>query len=120
MSRPLRFIPEEGSLVEITCRTIQGRYLLRPDPEVDDILLGVLGRAQRLYPVEICGYSFLSSHYHLLLRVSDVKHMSDFFPFLRRLQEEGWWVGLRARGVEEAYRQDGSPRPLYPRPPARR
>jgi len=83
MSRPLRFIPEEGSLVEITCRTIQGRYLLRPDPEVDDILLGVLGRAQRLYPVEICGYSFLSSHYHLLLRVSDVKHMSDFMWYFQ-------------------------------------
>jgi hypothetical protein len=44
MSRPLRFIPEGGSLVEITCRTDQGRYLLRPDPVIDDILLGVLGR----------------------------------------------------------------------------
>jgi len=43
MSRPPRFIPENGSLVEITCRTDQGRYLLRPDPVIDDILLGVLG-----------------------------------------------------------------------------
>jgi hypothetical protein len=58
MSRPLRFIPEDGSLVEITCRTDQGRYLLRPDRVIDDILLGVLGRAQRLYPVEICTFSF--------------------------------------------------------------
>jgi len=58
MSRPIRFIPEEGSLVEITCRTDQGRYLLRPDPVINDILLGVLGRAQRLYPVEICAFSF--------------------------------------------------------------
>ena len=83
MSRPLRFIPEEGSLVEVTCRTIQGRYLLRPDPELDDILLGVLGRAQRLYPVEICGFAFLSSHYHLLLRVQDVKQMSEFMWYFQ-------------------------------------
>jgi hypothetical protein len=50
MSRPLRFIPEEGALVEITCRTIHSRYLLRPDPTLNEIVLGVLGRAQRLHP----------------------------------------------------------------------
>jgi REP element-mobilizing transposase RayT len=83
MSRPLRFIPEEGSLVEVTCRTVQGRYLLRPDPELDDILLGVLGRAQRLYPVEICGFAFLSSHYHLLLWVPDAKRMVKFMGYFQ-------------------------------------
>jgi REP element-mobilizing transposase RayT len=83
MSRPLRFIPEDGSLVEITCRTDQGRYLLRPDSVIDDILLGVLGRAQRLYPVEICGFSFLSSHYHLLLWVPDARSMSRFMWYLQ-------------------------------------
>jgi REP element-mobilizing transposase RayT len=83
MSRPLRFIPEDGSLVEITCRTDQGRYLLRPDPVIDDILLGVLGRAQRLYPVEICAFSFLSSHYHLLLWVPDARSMSRFMWYFQ-------------------------------------
>ncbi|MFL6203363.1 MAG: transposase [Thermoanaerobaculia bacterium] len=83
MSRPLRFIPEEGSLVEITCRTDQGRFLLRPDPVIDDILLGVLGRAQRLYPVEICGFSFLSSHYHLLLWVPDARSMARFMWYFQ-------------------------------------
>src|SRR5687767_6732984 len=83
MSRPLRFIPEEGSLVEITCRTDQGRYLLRPDPVIDDILLGVLGRAQRRYPVEICGFSFLSSHYHLLLWVPDARSMARFMWYFQ-------------------------------------
>jgi len=83
MSRPIRFIPEEGALVEITCRTIQSRYLLRPGPALDDILLGVLGRAQRLYPVEICGYSFLSSHYHLLLWVPDAERMVRFMWYFQ-------------------------------------
>jgi REP element-mobilizing transposase RayT len=83
MSRPIRFVPEGGSLVEITCRTDQGRYLLRPDPVIDDILLGVLGRAQRLYPVEICGFSFLSSHYHLLLWVPDARSMARFMWYFQ-------------------------------------
>jgi hypothetical protein len=61
MSRKLRFIPEGGSLVEVTNRTIQGRLLLRPSPQLNDILLGVLGRAQRLYPLGVIGYSFLMS-----------------------------------------------------------
>ena len=37
MPRPLRFIPEE-SLVEITTRTLQGRLLLKPSPELTDII----------------------------------------------------------------------------------
>ncbi len=48
MSRPLRFVPE-NSLVEITTRTIQGRLLLKPSPELTDIILGIIGKAQALY-----------------------------------------------------------------------
>jgi len=70
MSRPIRFIPEEGALVDITCRTIQSRYLLRPDPVLNDILLGVLGRALRLHPVEISAF-FVASSYTLKLTGDD-------------------------------------------------
>jgi hypothetical protein len=38
----LRFIPE-NSLVEITTRTLQGRLLLRPSPELTDLILGIVG-----------------------------------------------------------------------------
>jgi hypothetical protein len=48
MSRPLHFVPE-NALVEITTRTLQGRLLLRPSPELTDIILGVIGKAQKLY-----------------------------------------------------------------------
>ena len=87
MSRPLRYIPEEGALVDITCRIIQSRFLLRPDPVLNEIVLGVLGQAQRLHPVEISAFFVASNHYHLLAWVPDAKRMADFFPFLRRLQE---------------------------------
>ena len=82
MSRRLRFIPEGGALVEATCRTVQGRHLLRPSPQLNEIIVGVLGRAQRLYDVPICAFVFLSSHYHLLLDVRDVRQLSNFMRYL--------------------------------------
>ena len=63
MSRHLRFIPDGGALVEVTCRTIQGRLLLCPSPQLNDIVLGVLGRAQREYPAEVVAFAFASNHY---------------------------------------------------------
>jgi REP element-mobilizing transposase RayT len=77
---PLR--PEGGALVEVTCRTLQGRLLLRPSTALNEILVGVLGRAQRLYPVRICAFVFLSTHYHLLLDVEDARTLSLFMGYL--------------------------------------
>jgi REP element-mobilizing transposase RayT len=68
-------------LVEVTCRTIHGRPLLQPSPELNEILLGVLGRAQKRHPVGICAFSFLSTHYHLILVVKDVRQLADFMAF---------------------------------------
>jgi hypothetical protein len=48
MPRPLRFVPA-GSLVEIRTRTVQGKLQLKPSPELTDIILGVIGKAQNLY-----------------------------------------------------------------------
>ena len=48
MPRPLRFIPP-GSLVEVTTRTIHGRLLLTPSPELADLIRGIVGKAQALY-----------------------------------------------------------------------
>ena len=51
----------------MTVRTSQSRLLLRPDPAVNEIILGVLGRAQRLYPVRCCSVVFMSNHWHGVL-----------------------------------------------------
>ena len=64
--------------MEVTSRTIQSRFLLRPSPELNEIIVGALGRARELYPVDLCGAAFLSNHYHLLLRVPDAKLLSKF------------------------------------------
>ena len=57
------YIPEGGALVETCTRTMQGRLLLRPSKEANDLILGVLGRAIEYAEVEFFGFSFLSSHY---------------------------------------------------------
>jgi len=82
MSRRLRYIPEGGALVEVTCRTLQSRFLLRPSPALDDIVVGVLARAQRTYPVRCCGFSFISNHFHLLLYVDDARQLANFMRYL--------------------------------------
>ena len=81
MPRRLRFVPP-SSLVEITCRTVQGRLLLRPTPVLRDLTQGVLARAARLYPVEVHAFAFLSNHFHLLLTVPDAQRLASFMNYL--------------------------------------
>ena len=77
-----RYIPKSGSLVEVTTRTLQGRLLMVPGPTLNQAILGVLGRAQRLYPIQIHAYCFLSSHYHLLATADDALQLSQFVGYL--------------------------------------
>jgi len=69
-------------LVEVTCRTIQGRFLLKPTPELRSLVLGVLGRSLRLYPVRLHAFVFLSNHYHMLLSVDDALQLAQFMNYL--------------------------------------
>jgi len=83
VSRRLRHVPkgepyEAGTLVEVTCRTIHGRYLLRPSDELNEIVIGVLGYAQQSCPISVCGISVMSNHYHLLAVVKETNELSDF------------------------------------------
>src|SRR6185436_11147290 len=82
MARKLRFIPEGGALVEVTCRTVQSRFLLRPSPELNEVILGVLGKAQSLYPIDLVAYVWLSNHFHLLLWVEDAQRLAKFMEYL--------------------------------------
>ncbi len=82
MSRELRHVREGGTMTELTTRTIQGRYLLRPSKDLNEIVLGVVGRAQRLYKVELFGVSVLSNHYHMLAWAKNSDQISDFMEFV--------------------------------------
>jgi REP element-mobilizing transposase RayT len=81
MPRRLRYFPP-GSLVEVTCRTLQGRLLMTPTPLVRSLTLGVLARAARLYPIEVHAFAFLSNHFHLLVTVANAQRLAQFMNYL--------------------------------------
>lgn len=83
MGRRLRYIPPEGCLVEVTNRTIQGRFLLRPGRKLNKVVVGVLGRAQRLYRVEIHACIVMSNHFHLLLSVESALQLARFMAYFQ-------------------------------------
>jgi REP element-mobilizing transposase RayT len=78
MARPLRFIPDGGSLVEVTTRTLQSRLLLTPSPELNRIVIGTLARASRLHKVGVVAFACLGNHYHLLAWVDDAEQLARF------------------------------------------
>ena len=89
MPRRLRFVPPGGALVEVTCRTVQGRLLLRPSFVLNAVTLGVLARAARRYEVEVHAYVFLSNHYHLLVSVSTAQQLAAFYLNVRHYLDGG-------------------------------
>jgi putative transposase len=78
MARRLRYIPAPRTLVFITCRAVQGRFLFRPGPALNDLVLGVLGRCQRNHDLILCAVTTLSSHFHILAVVEDAQQISSF------------------------------------------
>ncbi len=96
MSRRIRFIPDDGALVEVTCRALQSRFLLRPGPTLDAIILGALARAHHRYAVRIIAFFFASNHLHLILEVDDSRQLARFMNyFLSKVAREigrltGW------------------------------
>jgi REP element-mobilizing transposase RayT len=81
MGRRIRFLPSGCHVVEITNRTIGRHLLLAPSKRLREITLGALGRAQRIYGVQIHAFVFLSNHYHLLISVDDVRQMASFVGY---------------------------------------
>jgi hypothetical protein len=82
MGHPLRwFLPDV--IYETTIRTVQERFLLRPTPACRDAILGVIGRAQALYPtVRLYAFVFLSNHSHMLLSADDGGTLAAFIGYV--------------------------------------
>ena len=104
MARRLRHLPEPNSLVEITTRTFQGRFLLRPSEEVNKTILGTIGRALDMFDgVLLHCVTVLSTHAHLLLTARDSEALSNFMCFVngniaRKVGKlQGWTNSLWAR-----------------------
>lgn len=82
MGRRKRFIPPR-CLVEVSAKTTQARYLLRPGPELNRRFIGVLARAQRFYDVQVHAVACLSNHWHGLLSPRDAWHLAGFMNYVQ-------------------------------------
>lgn len=102
MGRPRRFLPYPRCLVEVSCRTFQSRKLLAPSAEVNDLVLGVLGKAAALYPeVRLVAYQVMGTHLHLLAAPEDHGVLSAFMDHaLNNIARE---VGGRLRGWKGSF-----------------
>lgn len=79
--RPIRFFDSE-KLYFITNRTVQGRFLLRPNKRSTELIGGVMGRAQALFNVHLYNYTFASNHFHLIIRAEE-GILSAFMGYLQ-------------------------------------
>jgi len=75
-------MPEPHTFFEVTCRTFQSRLLLRPSVELNELILGVVGRALSKYPIKLYCFVVLSNHQHLILSAPDAKTIADFMCYL--------------------------------------
>ncbi len=82
MPRRLRFVPP-GSLVEVSAKTIQARYLLRPGSAMNRRYVGILARAKARYAVKLHAVSCLSNHHHLLLSPADAEQLALFMDYVQ-------------------------------------
>jgi len=81
VARRLRFVPE-WALVEVTARTVQGRFLLRPTAGLREIVVGILARAAAAHDVEVHAFVVLSTHLHCLLSPADARQLAGFMRYL--------------------------------------
>lgn len=78
-----RYLPTP-TMAEICHRTIGGRRFFRPAPALTALILGVLGRALRLYPVGLHAFVYLSNHAHFLLSVASADVLAAFECHVKR------------------------------------
>jgi len=103
MAWPLRMYEPSG-IYFVTARCFQGRLLLRPSRETNEVLGGVLARATRLAGVELFAFVFASNHLHLLVRAPK-GNLPRFMQFLLAnvSRKIGWLVGWRGAFWERRY-----------------
>jgi hypothetical protein len=99
-----RYLPEP-SLVEITVRTAQSRFLLRPCKVVNDTVVGVVARAKRRYEVDVIDVKAMSSHLHVIGFFRDVRAMARFMRYVNSniARKVGRLIGWRGPFWERRY-----------------
>lgn len=103
MGWPLRMY--QPSVIHfLTVRCFQGRLLLRPSDETNEVLGGVLARAVRMHGVELFVFSAASNHLHMLVRAPR-NNLPEFMRYLlaNLSKKVGKLVGWRGSFWERRY-----------------
>ena len=61
---------------------MQGRLLLTPTPELNDLILGVIGKAQDRYGMVIHAFVVTSTHCHYILSPTSAEQLARFMQFV--------------------------------------
>ena len=98
MNHSIRYAPPGEFLAEITQRCLLGFFLLKPSKRLNDLVAGVVAKAQQKYPVKVVGLSVPSNHYHLLATATSQQDLSEFMNFVasnvaREAGREYGWKG---------------------------
>jgi hypothetical protein len=104
VGRRLRYFPDRP-LVEVTSRTVQGRFLLRPSPGLREIFVGILARAAALCEVDVHAFVCLSNHWHALLTPKDARELARFCCYVNTnlSKEAGRLHGWRGPLLQRRY-----------------
>ncbi|MFT5359258.1 MAG: putative transposase, partial [Polyangiales bacterium] len=73
--------------VFVSARTLHRRYLLKPDAEMKDAVLYLLGHYAEKWGIEVLVFSFMSNHYHAVLRDTRGVRPRFFADFHRTLAQ---------------------------------
>ena len=71
------------TLVEVCFRTEEGLPFVATS-YMKLVFIGILAKAQTLYPVTICGFVLMANHMHMLIVVKDPADVDDFVGYIKR------------------------------------
>jgi len=77
---PRRFNPSR--IYEVSLRTFQAQFLLKPTPRLNKLIHGVIGVALERYDVQVHWYVFMSNHYHMALSSAHPWQLVRFLNFI--------------------------------------
>ena len=84
MPRLPRVHVQERPLMEFTNRVCQGFDLLDLDEDFSAEVIGILAKAQALYPMAVHAGAVMSGHFHLVCSPDDVEQQAGFMGFFTR------------------------------------
>src|SRR5262249_54692537 len=103
MAYPLRMFESRG-IYFVTARCAHARHLLRPSPETNEVVGGVLARATGRLGIEVFAFAVQSNHMPLLVR-APCGNLPQFMQFVLAniSRKVGWLVRWRGAFWERRY-----------------